>query len=339
MKYKNYGLIIVLFAVLFGIFLPVSSGIFFNPGGGFSLGGVHVSVDQEQATVSPGDTAVFNITIANDSDLPVIINATIISSTDWKTSIEPSFIVLQSHQIENIHLKIKVPKDADNGTNAEVIILYMVSFPETGEQMNVPATTVRTVVRDNNSTPNYLPLMIAASSCICLAAFFSTDKGKYAWGFLLAPLYTRLHKNNVLSNETRNGLFQFIQDHPGQCFSEIKRSLKLKNGVLAHHLKTLEREHYIKSRKDGMYRRFYLRHQPVPNITLNPSQKKILEFLLTNPGTTQADIAVNLGVSRQTINYHLLAMEQMGAVRITREGRLSYCYPKVRPGPVQAEAM
>ena len=55
--------------------------------------------------------------------------------------------------------------------------------------------------------------------------------------------------------------------------------------------------------------------------------------LLLHPGATQSEIALNLGVSRQTINYHIRAMEEMGAVRIVRNGRTSLCYPAIRPGP------
>ncbi len=331
MKWLKYGLAIPLIVFAVGLVLPGAAGLFFNPEGGFSIGGVHVSVDQDRATISPGETAVFNITVMNDSDFPVMINATIITLSDWETSLDPSFVIIEPHQTVNIYLHVTAPEKAVNGTNTEVTILYVVSFPETGETMNIPATTVRTVVKDEDENTNYLPIVVAASAGIGLAAFFSTDKGRYLGSILVSPLYSRIHGDRVLKNAIREGLFRYIREHPGDSFSEIKRNMKLKNGVLAHHLRTLERERYIKSRKDGLYRRFYLRQQAVPSIILNDSQKMILRYLLRHPGATQSGIALNLGVSRQTVNYHVLAMEEMGAIRIIREGRRAFCHPLIRP--------
>jgi len=333
MKRSILGTIVVMFITCIGLLLPIADGLFFNPEGGFSIGGVHVSIDQNQATISPGETAVFNITVANDSEFPVLINATAISLSTWKTSLEPGFLLLQPHSIQHLILCVTAPTNADNGTLMEMTILYAVSFPETGESMSVPATTIQAIVKDDQENSNFLALAIAASAGICLAVLFSTDKGKLLASSALAPLYSRIHKNNVLNNEIRNGIFNFIRDHPGENFSEIKRQLTLNNGVLSHHLRTLEREHYIKSKKDGLYRRFFLRHQPVPNIILNASQKQILNYLVHHPGSSQSEIALNLGISRQTVNYHALPMEKMGAIRIARHGRHSLCYPLIRASP------
>jgi len=333
MRWSNFPLLIVVFTLALSIIPPDAQGLFFNPEGGFSVGGVHVSVDQDQATISPGDTATFNITIVNDSEFPVLINATCLCLADWKTRLDPGFLLLQPRDIESIHLRITAPDSAKNGTKIEVMVIYAVSFPETGESINVPSTMIHTVVEDKEEKSNLIPLVLAAGILATLLLFLCTDTGKFVGSTALSPLYTRIHKDKVLENSIRNGVFNYIREHPGENFSEIKRKLELNNGVLTHHLKTLEREHYIKSRKDGLYRRFFLRHEPIPNIILNSSQKGILDFLILHPGATQSEVAINLGVSRQTINYHIRAMEEMGAVRIVRNGRTSLCYPAIRPGP------
>jgi len=333
MKWMVYGAAITLFVLITGLLLPTADGLFFHPEGGFSVGGVHVSVDQYESTVEPGDTAIYNITVANDSDLPVFINATILSISQWKTTLDPNIILLQPHKTANLILCVTAPENADNGTNAKVTIIYAISFPETGENIDVPATTIETVVENGGNSANYIGAAIIVGTSIGLAAFLSTDKGQYLGSLAIAPLYTRIHKDKVLQNEIRNDLFNHIRDNPGESFSEIKRNLELNNGVLAHHLKTLEREHFIKSRKDGLYRRFFLRNQPVPHIILNGPQKEILGYLVSHPGVPQSKVAFHLGVSRQTANYHILAMEKMGAIQITRHGRRTLCYPLIRAGP------
>ena len=333
MKWLVLGAVVTLSVMLSAPLVPSSEGLFFNPGEGFSVGGVHVSVDQQAATVSPGGTAVFNITIANDSEFPVLINATMVSLSRWKTRIDPSFLLLGSHEVAHIILRVTAPENANNGTIAQVTVIYAITFPETGESMNAPTTSLETVVDDGGTSSSYYGIVIIAGTGIGLAVFLFTDKGQYLGSMAIAPLYTRIHKEKILKNEIRNGLFNHIRENPGQCFSELKRELSLNNGVLAHHLKTLEREHYIKSRKDGLYRRFFLRNQPVPTIILNRPQRGILSYLIQHPGVPQSKVALHLGVSRQTVNYHMQCMEEMGAVRISRNGRRTMCYPLVRPGP------
>lgn len=333
MKLMVRGTALIMLFLLMGLLVPAADALFFNPEGGFSVGGVHVSVDQQECTVSPGETAVYNITIANDSEFPCVINTTVISLSQWKTSLDPGTIILQSHQITHLKLSVTAPDNADNGTDEQVTILYAISFPNSGETVTVPATTFNTVVENGGSSARYIGVLAVVTTSIVLAMLFSTDAGKYATACMIAPLYSRIHKDKVLKNGIRHNVFDHIRDHPGQSFSEIKRNLELNNGVLAHHLKTLEREHYIKSRKDGLYRRFFLRDQPVPNVILNDTQKKILNYILANPGSSQTKVAGHLGVSRQTVNYHILGMESMGALRVGRKGRKTSCYPLVRPSP------
>ena len=333
MKWLAIGAIVALSFLVSTTILPATDGLFFNPEGGFSIGGVPVSVDQEAASVSPGETAVFNITIANDSEFPVLVNTTMASLSRWKTTIEPAFVLLETHEAAHIILCVTAPENADNGSAAQVTIAYAITFPETGESMSVPTTSTETVVDDGGDSTNYFGVAVVVATSIGVGVFLFTDKGQYLGSLAIAPLYTRIHKDKVLKNEIRNGLFKYIRENPGQSFSDIKRELSLNNGVLAHYLKTLEREHYIKSRKNGLYRRFFLRNQPVPTIILNKSQKGILSYLIQHPGEPQSKIALSLGVSRQTVNYHMLCMEEIGAVKVSRHGRRTLCYPLVRPGP------
>ena len=66
-----------------------------------------------------------------------------------------------------------------------------------------------------------------------------TEVGKYRLSVLfLLPLYTRLHKEEVLDNETRGMIRGAISTDPGIHFSEIMRRLKLSNGNALYHLVT-----------------------------------------------------------------------------------------------------
>ena len=331
MKWRVSILSIFFITLLLEMIAPLSAGLFFHPDQGISEGGIHILLDRNQVRICPGETAVFNITVVNDNDYPVLINATVVVLERWRYSLEPEGVFLQPHTSSTMKLMIYSPDNVANGTVVKATIVYFAVSPNTGKSMGIPATTVETVVEKRKNQIDYIPYIIVASAGIGIIAFFITDKGKYLASLGLSPLYTRINRDKVLDNTLRQGIFHYIRTNPGSSFSDIRRGLSLNNGVLAHHLSTLEREHYIKSRKEGIYRRFYLRRENLPGLYLNSSQKSILRYLLRNPGASQSEIATALGLSRQTVNYHILSMEKMGAVKINRTGRRANCYPLVRP--------
>lgn len=85
----------------------------------------------------------------------------------------------------------------------------------------------------------------------------STENNRYLAFKLLLPLYTRLGGDKLLANKMRRKIFKAIASNPGIHFSSLMETLNLKNGVLAYHLSVLEKEDYISSTKEGLYRRFW----------------------------------------------------------------------------------
>jgi predicted transcriptional regulator len=100
--------------------------------------------------------------------------------------------------------------------------------------------------------------------------------------------------------------------------------LQLNNGALAYHLQTLEKQNYIRSARDGMYKRFYPRGTKIPKnplMGLSDVQKDILKVLERKPGATQKEISEILGISQQVASYHLNQMMDSGIIRAERQGR------------------
>lgn len=58
-------------------------------------------------------------------------------------------------------------------------------------------------------------------------------------------------------NKTREQIFEHVQGHPGSNLNDIQETLKIKNGVLVHHLRKLEKKGLIESKKDNKFQRFY----------------------------------------------------------------------------------
>jgi DNA-binding MarR family transcriptional regulator len=169
---------------------------------------------------------------------------------------------------------------------------------------------------------NDVSILIGA---MMLTSFMSTEVGKYgAFKAIMFPLYTRLKKEEVLDHFVRGQIYGHIMAHPGENYSSIKDELKVTNGTLSHHLRTLEVQGFIKSRRIGMHTRFYPIDMKIPQekgIKLSDLQIKIIELIKGNRALTQSDIAEKLNVSQQCVSYNLRLMNREGIIGIERSGR------------------
>ena len=68
---------------------------------------------------------------------------------------------------------------------------------------------------------------------------------------LVAWQYSRLRGRLVLKNPKRIQVLDHISNNPGKHYRDLSRDLDMGHGTLSHHVKTLEREGYIKSQQDG----------------------------------------------------------------------------------------
>jgi len=140
----------------------------------------------------------------------------------------------------------------------------------------------------------------------------------------MVGLYSRITKNEVLDHYTRGRIMGYLQANPGEHYLSIKEELDLNNGSLAYHLKVLEREGYIKSTRDGIYKRFY----PMKTKVQRPIslEEQVLGTLRRSPGINQKEIAAKVSNNHATVHRILHKMEKAGIVKIIRDGREMRCY-------------
>lgn len=177
-------------------------------------------------------------------------------------------------------------------------------------------------------------VIVASGGAIGIAFLIAlaTETGRYSIFKIFAlPLYTRIRKDRVLDHEVRQKVYAYIQSNPGAHFRSIMKSLSLKNGALAYHLATLERAEYIKSQRDGMYRKFYLKPGRLgepSKILKTPEEvrKLILEKIRMEPGISQSKIAKSIGESRQLVNNYIKVLREEGKIYLKKNGRESRCF-------------
>jgi predicted transcriptional regulator len=138
-----------------------------------------------------------------------------------------------------------------------------------------------------------------------------------------------LKKEYVLDNFTRGRIYGYVEANPGEHFNAIKRALDLKNGSLAYHLRTLEREEFITSKRDRGYTRYYPRNMKLPKRNVKeliPIQRNIVVTVKSNPGISQRGIADKLNISFQLVHYHIKVLQEADYLYLEKDEKQTYCY-------------
>ncbi len=174
-------------------------------------------------------------------------------------------------------------------------------------------------------------VVVGAGIAMALLGLGSTLSENLKWALLMVfiPLYSKIKREQVLDHFVRGQIYGYVLANPGEHYNAIKVALNLTNGSLAHHLKTLEREQFVKSKRFGLYRRFYPMHMRIPEdgfFAPNEIQKTIVDLIRAQPGITQKDIAQRLGLTPPTVNYHVGILAEHKQIRVERAGRKTHCY-------------
>ena len=149
--------------------------------------------------------------------------------------------------------------------------------------------------------------------------------------FFFVPMYSRLQKDTLAEDPTRQKLLKYIYAEPGANFKQLKDRFSLHNGTLAHHVNILENHDVITSHRSGRQRLFFPMgaNQEISRVSLvtNETQRNIMEIIKETPGITQTMISKQLGMSRQKINYHVNSLVDKAFLKIEKQGRITRLYP------------
>lgn len=141
-------------------------------------------------------------------------------------------------------------------------------------------------------------------------------------------------KEESQSQSNRDRIYQFIANNPGCHLRKISKDLNLAMGDTQYHLKTLEKTDLIKSRRIGVFRRYYTvsiygeKLESLLAILRQEVPRDIIIFLIENPRATQADIAKHKGFSAPTINWHMSRLIEIDLISSHKQGKFLNYYIK-----------
>ena len=229
------------------------------------------------------------------------------------------------------------PKTDDNfrivvEVNSDGILLVA---SEINENVNVvsPAVESSTDVATFEAPEIRLTQTVFAISIAgIILQFRRSENLKYLTFKFFIPMYSRLQKDTLADEPTRQKLLNTIYTEPGTNFTLLKEKLGLHNGTLAHHINILENNNMITSHRSGRQRLFFpfgrgLNNTIRNSLITNKTQKDIIQLVKKNPGITQSMISQQLKMSRQKINYHVNCLSNNSVLKVEKQGRITRLYP------------
>jgi predicted transcriptional regulator len=141
------------------------------------------------------------------------------------------------------------------------------------------------------------------------------------WFFAL-PFFSRLDRDSAVDHPRRQEVLAAIEASPGISLNELGRRTEIPKGALTHHLRVLERLGLLTSRRERIWTRFFPPHHVRRRIAIvTTRQEDVTQLLSREPGLSQSDLALRLGLQRKAAQYHLDRLEEAGVVRSDRAGR------------------
>lgn len=149
----------------------------------------------------------------------------------------------------------------------------------------------------------------------------------------MAPMFSRIHKDELLDNSGRDELCTLVDENPGIGLKDLCERTGLGWGTTVYHMSRLEDAGFVASIKNGQNRHFFKNGHPAAlmkehvAVLRNETAGNLARFLLATPGSTQTTIAKRLGLGAPTVTKYVKRMERQGLVQVVQDGRSKIVQP------------
>ncbi|MEA3144050.1 MAG: hypothetical protein QOG31_1374 [Thermoplasmata archaeon] len=149
-----------------------------------------------------------------------------------------------------------------------------------------------------------------------------------------SPLFTRFEKETVLGHPRREALYALILQQPGVSLQALGEATSLSRTAVLHHLRLLEMQHLVVSKRMGRSRHYYENGgrygrdaKEAYAILQNARSKEVAEFIRTHPGTMQKQLCEALAIQPSIAHWHVRRLQAAQLVDAVRSGRAVNYFP------------
>jgi predicted transcriptional regulator len=135
----------------------------------------------------------------------------------------------------------------------------------------------------------------------------------------------------ALDHRSRKLIYNFISTHPGSSFKVIKDFFDMNKSTLSYHLKYLERNKKVISKREGRHRCYYCTFIAAAKLDkksrLTPTQLNLVNIIQDNPGITNKELIVRTKLNRKNLHYNIKRLRELKRIwAVKRNGDLGYEY-------------
>lgn len=139
----------------------------------------------------------------------------------------------------------------------------------------------------------------------------------------------------VLENDVRSSIYEYVKETTGAHLHQISTDLDLSTTNAVWHLRKLEDAGLVKSKKFNGYRIFYpveggIEAQKLSigvSVLNNDNAQRIFEHLAHHPGKHQRQLARALDINHGTVRWHLRKMRSAEMVVEIKKGNTTKYFP------------
>ena len=175
---------------------------------------------------------------------------------------------------------------------------------------------------------NPVPWLKPASSLIFCVQLVRATRLQPAWADTTSV--TRGSPGQDTDSTTNQfRVYQHIKKNPGVHLRKVCRDLGLAMGDVQYHVNLLEKQGTVRSTRSGLYRRFYAsgifgeRESLVLSALAQETPRELLLHLIEAPGSSQEELAAELGITAPSVSWNIKRLIQLGLVDRRQEGRFA----------------
>lgn len=135
-------------------------------------------------------------------------------------------------------------------------------------------------------------------------------------------------------NTNRQRIYLYIKNNPGVHLRKISKVLNLAIGDTNYNLNNLEQSGFIKHRKWGVYKRYFVisikagRSESILAILQQETPRTIILYLMEHHGSIQNEICRHLSFSAPSVKWHMSRLKEMDMVYERKMGKFVRYYIK-----------
>lgn len=150
--------------------------------------------------------------------------------------------------------------------------------------------------------------------------------------------YRAITDNNILSNDTRLRILDYIKKNPGVNFSVISKETGVNRGTLSYHLDILDMHDKIKIYgEDKRYKKYFENHMKFNDDEMiilkylkQDTPRRIIDNLMERPGISRKDLSNAIGISAPAITQYMEYLRADGIIKMEKEGQFNKYYVSAR---------